>query len=289
MSLVLDATDSDQTMATLYNIMREACGISQTEAAEFVHGARVDSVKSWCSDRRAAPQGVINDLRKLAREIQNAGINYATLRKTTNKGNVYIVGLPSDEQDARRCGFPSVGAQMRAVAVAISHLPEDAEIRMVERVLGEIPAPVLEKEKMLPTEADSQFLSSMQFKNGRCYTAGNINRRKYERIEDIGWIKGISTNISDVEYHLTETGRAQLALTSVADAMQRDFPDPAPAGFQIRVNAGPRRGPILKLKLNQTFQIGNVSFRVEEIDGDRITVKLSSGETATLHAPAILF
>lgn len=289
MSLVLDATDSDQTMTTVYNVLREACGISQTEAAEFVHGARLDSVKSWCSDRRTAPQGVINDLQKLSREIQNAGIDYAKLLKTTNKGNVYIIGLPSDEQDSRRCGFPSVGAHLRAVAIAISHLPEDSEIRMVERVLGAIPAPVLEKEKMLPTEADSQFLSSVQFKNGRCYTAGNVNRRKYQRIEDIGWIKGISTNISDVEYHLAETGRAQLALTSVADAMERDFRDPAPFGFQTRVNAGPRRGLIPKLKLNQTYQIGDMSFRVEEIDGDRVTVRLNNGEPATLHAPAILF
>jgi hypothetical protein len=289
MSLILEVADSGQTMTTVYNILRDACGISQAEAAEFVHGARVDSVKSWCSDRRIAPQGVINDLQKLAREIQNAGVSYAALLKTTNKGNVYIIGLPSDEQDARRCGFPSIGAQMRAVAVAISHLPQDSEIRMVERVPGAIPAPVLEKEKIAPTEVDSQVLNSMQFKNGRCYTAGNINRRKYQRIEDIGWIKGVSTNISDVEYYLTETGKAQLALTKVADAMERDYLDPASFGFQTKVNADPRRGPILKLKLNQICQIGDVSFRVEEIDGDRVTVKLSSGETAMLWAPAILF
>lgn len=105
----------------------------------------------------------------------------------------------------------------------------------------------------------------------------------------MGWIKGISTNISDVEYYLTDTGRAQLALTTTADAMQRDFPDPAPGGFQTRVNPGPRRGPILKLKLNQKYQIGDLSFRIEKIDGDLVTVKLSNGTTTTLQAPAILF
>lgn len=289
MSLVSEATYSNQSMTNVYNLLREACGISQAEAAEFVHGTRLDSVKSWCSDRRTAPQGVINDLQKLAREIQNAGIDYAALLKKTSKGDVYVIGLPGDEQDARSCGFPSIGAQMRAIAVAISHLPKDSEIRMVERVRGAIPAPTLEKEKIVPTEADSQVLSSMQFTNGKCYTAGNMNRRKYERIEDIGWIKGIATNISDVEYYLTETGRAQVALTMTADAMQRDFPDPAPGGFQTTVNSGPRRGPILKLKLNQKYQIGDLSFRVEKIDGDLVTVKLSTGATTTLHAPAILF
>lgn len=289
MSLVLEATDSNQSMTNVYNLLREACGISQAEAAEFVHGTRLDSVKSWCSDRRTAPQGVINDLQKLAREIQNAGTDYATRLQQTNKGDVYIIGLPSDEKDARSCGFPSIGAQMRAIAVAISHLPENSEIRMVERVRGAIPAPILEKEKMIPTEADSQVLISMQFTNGKCYTAGNVNRRKYQRLEDIGWIKGIATNISDVEYYLTETGRVQFALAETADAMKRDFPDPAPSGFQTIVNPGPRRGPILKLKLNQKYQIGDLSFRVEKIDGDLVTVKLSNGTTTTLHAPGILF
>jgi len=197
--------------------------------------------------------------------------------------------VASDEQDARSCGFPSIGAQLRAIAVAISHLPENSAIRMVERVRGAIPAPVLEEENIIPVEADCQVLNSMQFTNDKYYTAGNVNRRKYQRLEDIGWIKGISTNISDVEYYLTDTGKAQLALTRTADAMQHDFPDPAPSGFQTIVNSGPRRGPILKLKLNQKYQIGDLSFRVEKIDGDLVTVKLSTGTTTTLHAPAILF
>ena len=175
MSLEFEATHPDQSMTTVYNLLREACGVSQAEAAAFVHKTRLDSVKSWCSDRRTAPQGVINDLQKLAREIQNAGTDYAALLKTTSKGDVYVIGLPSDEQDARLCGFPSIGAQMRAIAVAISHLPEHSDIRMVERVRGAIPAPVLEKEKMIPTEVDSQVLNSMQFTNGKFYTAGNMN------------------------------------------------------------------------------------------------------------------
>ena len=227
--------------------------------------------------------------RSFTREIQNAGKKYAELLKKTNKGNVYIIGLPSDEQDARACGFPSIGAQMKAVAVAISHLPQNSEIRMVERVRGAIPAPVLEPEMMLPTEADSQTLVSMQFTNGKYYTAGNINRRKYRRLEEIGWVKGIGTNISDVEYHLTQTGEVQLELMKTAVAMQQDYPDPAPTGFQSVVNIGNRRGPILKLKLNQNYQLGDLSFRVENIEGDLVTVKLSDGTRTTLHAPAILF
>lgn len=200
MPLIQKRLDSDHPMTSVYNVLREACGISQAEAAEFVHGTRFDSVKSWCSDRRSAPQGVINDLQKLAREIQSSGVSYAALLKKITKGDVYVIGLPSDERDAHACGFPSMGAQMRAIAVAISNLPEGSEIRMVERVPGAIPAPVLETEKMIPTEADTRVLSSMQFTNGKYYTAGNVDRRKYRRLEDVGWIKGLCTNISDVEY-----------------------------------------------------------------------------------------
>lgn len=287
MSLALEVHDSNQSMTNVYNLLREACGLSQAEAAAF-HETRLDSVKSWCSDRRTAPQGVINDLQKLARQIQASGIGYADLLKGSSRGDVYVIGLPGDEQDARVCGFPSIGAQMRAVAVAISLLPDNCEIRMVERVRGAIPAPVLEREMLTPAAADSRVLSSMKFTNGKCYTSGNVDRRKYERLEEIGWIKGLSTNLSDVEYYLTGTGHAQLALMRAADAMERDYPDPAPGGFQARVNAGPRRGPTIKLRLNQMCQIGDLSFYVEKIDGDLVTVKLSDGTATTLHAPAIL-
>ena len=154
---------------------------------------------------------------------------------------------------------------MRAVAVAISLFPENAAIRMVERERGAIPAPVLEKEKAIPTEADSRVLSSMQFVDGKCYTAGNMNRRKFDRLEDIGWIKGISTNMSDVEYYLTDTGIAQLALVRTAGAMQKDYPDPAPHGFQTIVNPGPRRGPIVKLRPHQKYEIGDLSFSLRRL------------------------
>lgn len=287
MSLALEVHDSNQSMTNVYNLLREACGLSQAEAAAF-HETRLDSVKSWCSDRRTAPQGVINDLQKLARQIQASGIAFAELLKGSSGGDVYVIGLPSDEQDARVCGFPSIGAQMRAVAVAISLLPDRSAIRIVERVRGAIPAPVLEREMLTPTAADSRVLSSMKFTNGKCYTSGNMDRRKYERLEEIGWIKGLSTNLSDVEYYLTDTGHAQLALTRAADAMERDYPDPAPGGFQTRVNAGPRRGPTIKLRLNQMCQIGDLSFYVEKIDGDLVNVKLPDGTATTLHAPAIL-
>jgi hypothetical protein len=40
------------------------------------------------------------------------------------------------------------------------------------------------------------------------YTAGNIDRSKYDRLVDMGWLTPFKTNISDVEYQATEKGRA---------------------------------------------------------------------------------
>ena len=44
--------------------------------------------------------------------------------------------------------------------------------------------------------------------DGRKYTAGNIDRSRYDRLVDLGWLTPFKTNISDVEYQATEKGRA---------------------------------------------------------------------------------
>jgi hypothetical protein len=194
-------------MTSVYNLLRESCGISQAEAADHVHETRLDTVKSWSSDRRPAPGWAINQLQSLSRRIRTSGESYAEMIKRHAKGNVFVIGLSHDDDDARACGFPSTAAQLQAIAIAISRLPDDAEIRLVPRVLGAIPAPVLERELILPTETDRSVLMSMRFEKGRYLTRGAMNRRKYERLEDIGWIKGLGVNLSDVEYYITKEGK----------------------------------------------------------------------------------
>jgi len=51
-------------------------------------------------------------------------------------GPIVGTGLPGD---AFGCGFPSVGAQMRAIGIALSHLPEEAEVSLVPREFGKTP------------------------------------------------------------------------------------------------------------------------------------------------------
>jgi hypothetical protein len=43
---------------------------------------------------------------------------------------------------------------------------------------------------------------------GRKYTAGNIDRSRYDRLVDMGFLIPFKTNMSDVEYQVTEKGRA---------------------------------------------------------------------------------
>jgi hypothetical protein len=195
------------TMSSVYNLLREACGISQAEAADYVHETRLDTVKSWSSDRRPAPEWAINQLQSLARRIRKSGEEYVELIKRTSTGNAFVIGLAHDEDDARVCGFPSIAAQNQSVATAISLLPDDAEIRLVPRVRGAIPAPTLPTERTLPTETDREVFMSMTFIGNSCTTRGNMNRRKFERLEDIGWIKGFPVK-DDVQYELTSEGKA---------------------------------------------------------------------------------
>jgi hypothetical protein len=50
-----------------------------------------------------------------------------------------------------------------------------------------------------------------------------VNRKEFERLEEIGWIKGISVNISDVEYYLTPAGRKELASLPTAKMYSKHF------------------------------------------------------------------
>jgi hypothetical protein len=55
---------------------------------------------------------------------------------------------------------------------------------------------------------DIKLLRRIIAGGGRKYTAGNVDRSKYDRLVDLGWLTPFKTNISDVEYQVTEKGRA---------------------------------------------------------------------------------
>jgi uncharacterized protein DUF3860 len=58
------------------------------------------------------------------------------------------------------------------------------------------------------TDEDLKLIRQIIADGGRKYTAGNIDRRKYDQLADLGWLTSSATNISDVEYRVTEKGGA---------------------------------------------------------------------------------
>jgi uncharacterized protein DUF3860 len=63
---------------------------------------------------------------------------------------------------------------------------------------------------------DIDLIRQIVASGGRKYTAGNIDRSRYDRLVDLGWLTPFKTNISDVEYQVTEKGRAA-AVANVHD------------------------------------------------------------------------
>ena len=57
-------------------------------------------------------------------------------------------------------------------------------------------------------EDDLKLIRQIVASDGRKYTAGNIDRSRYNRLVDMGWLTPFKTNISDVEYQATDKGRA---------------------------------------------------------------------------------
>jgi hypothetical protein len=57
-------------------------------------------------------------------------------------------------------------------------------------------------------DQDLKLIRQIVASDGRKYTAGNLDRSRYDRLVDMGWLTPFKTNISDVEYQVTEKGRA---------------------------------------------------------------------------------
>jgi hypothetical protein len=55
---------------------------------------------------------------------------------------------------------------------------------------------------------DHKLIRQIVASDGRKCAAGNIDRGRYDRLVDMGWLTPFKTNISDVEYRATEKGRA---------------------------------------------------------------------------------
>jgi len=61
-------------------------------------------------------------------------------------------------------------------------------------------------------DEDLKLIREIVSGGGRKYTAGNIDRSRYDRLVDMGRLIPFKVNISDVEYQVTDEGRAAAAI-----------------------------------------------------------------------------
>jgi hypothetical protein len=57
-------------------------------------------------------------------------------------------------------------------------------------------------------DEDLKLISQIVAGGCRKYTVGDVDRRGYDRLVDLGWLTALRTNDRDVEYHATDSGRA---------------------------------------------------------------------------------
>jgi hypothetical protein len=55
---------------------------------------------------------------------------------------------------------------------------------------------------------DLELIRKIAAAGGKKYTAGNLDRRKYQRLVALGWLTETSVNVSDVLYQVTDAGKA---------------------------------------------------------------------------------
>jgi hypothetical protein len=58
------------------------------------------------------------------------------------------------------------------------------------------------------TPEDLVLIRDIVLNGGRKYTAGNIDRSRYERLVDLGWLIPVMVNKTDVVYDATDQGIA---------------------------------------------------------------------------------
>jgi len=57
-------------------------------------------------------------------------------------------------------------------------------------------------------DEDLKLIRQIVASGGRKYTAGNVDRSRYDRLVHQGWLTALKTNDNDVEYRVTDRGRA---------------------------------------------------------------------------------
>lgn len=111
---------------TPFAALQSLCGLSNREAAEFLQVTE-DTVKSWRTGRRSAPDGAITELLELWTAIDNTASEEAEeiMRRIHEAGampETIEIGYPADDHEAQALGLPCVGAWRQMAGRLIDEL-----------------------------------------------------------------------------------------------------------------------------------------------------------------------
>jgi hypothetical protein len=124
-------------MAMLFDLLIQACGLSQRRAADILK-VRIDTIKSWASGRRQAPQEVLADLSALVVRIETEAAQLlAQIDDLADQHGEHAeieLGIASDDAEARSIGWPCVGAQRASLALVVARgMERGYRFRLVPR------------------------------------------------------------------------------------------------------------------------------------------------------------
>jgi hypothetical protein len=61
---------------------------------------------------------------------------------------------------------------------------------------------------MMAQPDDFKLIKRIVAAGGHKHVTGDLDRDKYQRLVELGWLKASMTNASEVSYRVTESGRA---------------------------------------------------------------------------------
>lgn len=105
-------------MTTPLALLLDRCGLSHREAADFLD-VRVDTIRSWSIGRNRTPAGVIDELRALYAQIEQAAGQALKVIEEQAPDDVEL-GIAADDSEAQGLGWPCVGAQAAMLGLVVA-------------------------------------------------------------------------------------------------------------------------------------------------------------------------
>src|SRR5262245_32681196 len=124
---------AEGSVMTAFSIMRERCGLSWAETAQFLN-VPMQTVEEWASGRKATPKSVVIQLRALYRHVVHSGRELGErfrIELEQQAKRHVVIGIVGDDIAAQEHGFPCAGPHAAAVGIAIMLLPDDVTFELV--------------------------------------------------------------------------------------------------------------------------------------------------------------